>query len=158
MADIRLNEKQIIRAALTISGKTQKEVCEGIGINPNTLKNQLCRPESTMTLISVYKLLAEMGFEIVVRDADGRYGNREFTISAGDEAIDAERFIPDKVIEEAKADLPKAEPRKEIGKLPESKVNQESTIDKWNRAAREKEAIRQARMARLDDDSLFGKE
>ena len=98
-----LNEKQIIRAALTASGRTQKSVAEGIGINPNTLKNQLCRPENTMTLMSVYKLLNEMGFEIVVRDKGGQYGGKEYTVSEDTSPIAEEKFAP--VVDQIRSEM-----------------------------------------------------
>lgn len=116
--EMRLNEKQIIRAALNISGKTQKAVSEQIGINPATLKNQLCRPESTMSLTSVYKLLTAMGFEIVIRDKGGAYGGQEFTISGDTSPIEAKLHVSN----ELKANLPKAEPRKPVQALPERKM------------------------------------
>lgn len=100
--DMRLNEKQIIRAALTVSDTTQKSVSESIGINPNTLKNQLCRPDNTMTLISVYRLLNAMGFEIVVRDKDNRYGGKEYIVSEDTSAIPAEKYAP--IVDEIKSE------------------------------------------------------
>lgn len=93
--EMRLNEKQIIRAALAVSNMTQKKVSESVGINPNTLKNQLGRPDNTMTLISVYRLLSEMGFEIVVRDKDGKYGGKEYIVSEDVTRI-AEQIVDDK--------------------------------------------------------------
>ena len=92
--DMRLNEKQIIRAALTVSDMTQKSVSESIGINPATLKNQLGRPDNTMTLISVFRILTAMGFEIVVRDKDACYGGKEYVVSEDTSPIEAEKYAP----------------------------------------------------------------
>ena len=78
---ILMNEKHIIRMCLTICGLTLKSVAERIGVKANALANQLGRPESTMTLTSVFALVDAMGFEIVIRDKDKQYGGVEYILS-----------------------------------------------------------------------------
>ena len=78
---INMNEKHIVRIAMALSGDTIKTAGEKTGIHPNVLSSQLNRFESTMTLTSLYSVLNAIGFEIVVRDKDGRYGGKEFTFS-----------------------------------------------------------------------------
>lgn len=78
---ILMNEKHIIRMCLTICGLTLKSVSERIGVKANALANQLGRPDSTMTLTSVFTLVDAMGFEIVVRDKDKQYGGVEYILS-----------------------------------------------------------------------------
>jgi hypothetical protein len=78
---ILMNEKHIIRMCLTICGLTLKSVSERIGVKANALANQLGRPDSTMTLTSVFTLADAMGFEIVVRDKDKQYGGVEYILS-----------------------------------------------------------------------------
>lgn len=82
---ILMNEKHIIRLAMEISGETPKTVSPKIGITSNSFNNQLGRPDSTMTLTSVFAALRAMGFEIVVRDENGKYGNVEYVIAEVDE-------------------------------------------------------------------------
>ena len=77
---IIMNEKHVIRCAMTISGETAKTLSLKIGISATSFYNQLLRTESTMTLTSVLAALREMGFEIVVRDENGRYGGVEYVI------------------------------------------------------------------------------
>ena len=78
---ILMNEKHIIRMCLTICGLTLKSVSERIGVKANALANQLGRPDSTMTLTSVFALADAMGFEIVIRDKDKQYGGVEYILS-----------------------------------------------------------------------------
>ena len=78
---ITMNEKHIVRIAMALSGDTIKTAGEKTGIHPNVLSSQLNRFESTMTLTSLYSVLNAIGFEIVVRDKDGRYGGKEFKFS-----------------------------------------------------------------------------
>lgn len=78
---IAMNEKHIVRIAMALSGDTIKTAGEKTGIHPNVLSSQLNRFESTMTLTSLYSVLNAIGFEIVVRDKDGRYGGKEFKFS-----------------------------------------------------------------------------
>lgn len=90
-----LNEKQIIRAALSVSGRTIKSVADDIGVKANSIANQLGRPESTMTLTSIYALLNAMGFEIVVRDKAGRFGGAEYVLEENRDAIESELYAPE---------------------------------------------------------------
>lgn len=78
---ILMNEKHIIRMCLTLCGETLKSVAEKVGIKPNALANQLGRPDCTMTLTSVFALLDAMGFEIVIRDKDKKYGGVEYALT-----------------------------------------------------------------------------
>lgn len=78
---ILMNEKHIIRMCLTICGLTLKSVSERIGVKANAIANQLGRPDSTMTLTSVFALADAMGFEIVFRDKDKQYGGVEYILS-----------------------------------------------------------------------------
>lgn len=74
-----LNEKHIIKCAMAISGETVKNLSAKAGISQSTLYNQFFNA-STMTLTSVFSALREMGFEIVVRDENGKYGGVEYVI------------------------------------------------------------------------------
>ena len=78
---ILMNEKHIIRMCLTLCGETLKSVAEKVGIKPNALANQLGRHDSTMTLTSIFALLDAMGFEIVIRDKDKKYGGVEYALT-----------------------------------------------------------------------------
>lgn len=90
---VTLNEKQIIRSVMKTTGTMQKTVAEKVGITANALKNQLLRTDSTMTLTSVYALLSAMGFEIVVRDKDGKFGGVEYVLSENRDPIETERYV-----------------------------------------------------------------
>lgn len=78
---ITMNEKHIVRIAMALSGDTIKTAGEKTGIHPNVLSSQLNRFDSTMTLTSLYAVLNAIGFEIVVKDKDGRYGGKELKFS-----------------------------------------------------------------------------
>ena len=66
-----LNEKQILAAFMKEHSETVKSVADKSGMNNRTLSNQLGRPESTLTLSTVYALMKAMGVEIVFRDEHG---------------------------------------------------------------------------------------
>ena len=91
---VTLNEKQIIRAALTVSNSTIKGTAEKIGTKANAIANQLGRTDSTMTLTSVYAMLDALGFELVVRDKDACYGGKEYIVSEDTSPIPAEKYAP----------------------------------------------------------------
>ena len=67
-----MNEKHILRLIMISAGETIKSVADKVGIKGTALSNQLSRPESTMTLTSVYTLLDAMGYEIVVRKKNAK--------------------------------------------------------------------------------------
>lgn len=92
---LMLNEKQILRSAMTKSGFSQGKAAESAGITRNAFNCQLARQNSTMTLTSVYALLDAMGFEIVVRDKDGKYGGVEYVIDENRDSIETERYVSD---------------------------------------------------------------
>lgn len=99
---IALNEKQIIRAAMATSGTTIKAAAETIEVKANAIANQLGRADSTMTLTSVYALLNAMGFEIVVRDKDGKRGGVEYVLGENRDDIESKQYMPE--IEQIKAE------------------------------------------------------
>lgn len=74
---LNLNEKHIIRLAMLASDNNIKSLAEKIGVKANALSNQLSRPDSTMTLTSIFAALDAMGFDIVARE---RNGDAEYTI------------------------------------------------------------------------------
>ena len=92
---ITLNEKQIIRATMAKSGTTIKAAAETIEVKANAIANQLSRADSTMTLTSVYALLNAMGFEIVVRDKNSKYGGVEYVLGENRDEIETERYMPE---------------------------------------------------------------
>lgn len=104
---VMLNEKQIIRAVMKTTGMMQKTVAEEVGITANALKNQLLRVDSTMTLTSVYALLNAMGFELIARDASGKFGGVEYVLAENREPIETERYVSPE--EQAEIDRIKSE-------------------------------------------------
>lgn len=87
---ILMNEKHILRLVMLSAGETIKSVAEKVGIKGVALSNQLSRPDSTMTLTSVYTLLDAMGYEIVVRKKKANKDDPEYVLSEIDSADDTE--------------------------------------------------------------------
>jgi transcriptional regulator with XRE-family HTH domain len=67
MAEIKKNEKQIIRDAMAAGGITQKELAEALGlVGQQSIGNMLTRKNS-MRLDNFVKMLDAMGYSVVVR-------------------------------------------------------------------------------------------
>ena len=67
MAEIKKNEKQIIRDAMAADGITQKELAEALGlVGQQSIGNMLNRKNS-MRLDNFVKMLDAMGYAVVVR-------------------------------------------------------------------------------------------
>lgn len=67
MAEIKKNEKQIIRDAMAADGITQKELAEALGlVGQQSVGNMLTRKNS-MRLDNFVKMLDAMGYAVVVR-------------------------------------------------------------------------------------------
>lgn len=67
MAEIKKNEKQIIRDAMAADGITQKELAEALGlVGQQSVGNMLSRKNS-MRLDNFVKMLDAMGYAVVVR-------------------------------------------------------------------------------------------
>ncbi len=90
---VMLNEKQILRSAMERGGFSQGKAAELAGITRNAFNCQLGRQGSTMTLTSVYALLNAMGFEIVVRDKEGKFGGVEYVLAENRDPIETERYV-----------------------------------------------------------------
>lgn len=103
-----MNEKHILRLAMIAAGETIKSAASKAGIKGNALSNQLGRPDSTMTLTSIYALLDAMGYEIVVRKKNAKKNDAEYVISAIDDAADAE-WRKSITLAKAQADVRKIE-------------------------------------------------
>ena len=84
-----MNEKHILRLIMISAGETIKSVANKVGIKGTALSNQLSRPESTMTLTSVYTLLDAMGYEIVVRKRKASKDSAEYVLTEIDSVDDA---------------------------------------------------------------------
>ena len=84
-----MNEKHILRLIMISAGETIKSVANKVGIKGTALSNQLSRPESTMTLTSVYTLLDAMGYEIVVRKKKAGKDSAEYVLTEIDSVDDA---------------------------------------------------------------------
>jgi transcriptional regulator with XRE-family HTH domain len=67
MAEIKKNEKQIIRDAMAADGITQKELADALGlVGQQSIGNMLTRKNS-MRLDNFVKMLDAMGYAVVVR-------------------------------------------------------------------------------------------
>lgn len=67
MAEIKKNEKQIIRDAMAADGITQKELADALGlVGQQSIGNMLNRKNS-MRLDNFVKMLDAMGYAVVVR-------------------------------------------------------------------------------------------
>lgn len=67
MAEIKKNEKQIIRDAMAADGITQKELADALGlVGQQSVGNMLTRKNS-MRLDNFVKMLDAMGYAVVVR-------------------------------------------------------------------------------------------
>lgn len=67
MAEIKKNEKQIIRDAMAADGITQKELADALGlVAQQSVGNMLARKNS-MRLDNFVKMLDAMGYAVVVR-------------------------------------------------------------------------------------------
>lgn len=67
MAEIKKNEKQIIRDAMAADGITQKELADALGlVGQQSIGNMLTRKNS-MRLDNFVKMLDAMGYSVVVR-------------------------------------------------------------------------------------------
>jgi ribosome-binding protein aMBF1 (putative translation factor) len=67
MAEIKKNEKQIIRDAMAADGITQKELADALGlVGQQSVGNMLSRKNS-MRLDNFVKMLDAMGYAVVVR-------------------------------------------------------------------------------------------
>lgn len=82
----KLNEKQIVKAALERRGMSQKSFASAIGVESKMLTNQL-NQNATLNLSTLYALLNALGYEIVVREKDAKTAKQEFVVSDNTDSI-----------------------------------------------------------------------
>ena len=83
-----LNEKLLIKAAMAESGESVKSLANKMGISVTAIYSQVNRRDSIMSLTSVFNMLDAMGFELVMRDREGKYGGVEYTLKERTESDD----------------------------------------------------------------------
>lgn len=122
---IIMNEKHVIRCVMTLCGESLKHISSAIGISAGAFSAQLGRTDSTMTLTSVFAALRAMGFEVVVRDKDGKHGGIEYIIDEIEP--DSPKWIKQAAAEKADAEIRfnerKAAARAEIERQHKEEVN-----------------------------------
>lgn len=75
-----MNDKHIIKMAMAVSGCGLKEVAEKTGTSYSTAYNKIHKSDGVISLHTLYSVLHEMGFDIVIRDHDKQYGGVEYTL------------------------------------------------------------------------------
>lgn len=75
-----MNDKHIIKMAMAVSGCGLKEVAEKTGTSYSTAYNKIHKSDGVLSLYTLYSVLHEMGFDIVIRDHDKQYGGVEYTL------------------------------------------------------------------------------
>lgn len=88
-----MNDRQIVRALLKRNGKTQPELSEMLGYKKETV-GTILKGKSEMGVGKFYRMLTALGYEVVVRKADGS-DNAEFRLADNEDAIETERFVSD---------------------------------------------------------------
>ena len=89
-----MNDKQIVKAALTRTGTSQAELSGRIGYaNKTSLATMLCR-QSTLRMDVLYKILDALGFEIVIRPKN-KADKTEWLLSDNENPIETELYAPD---------------------------------------------------------------
>ena len=86
-----MNERQIIRALLKRNGKTQPELSEMLGYKKETV-GTILKCKSEMGVGKFYRMLSALGYEVVIRKADGM-DKAEFMLADNDEPIETERYV-----------------------------------------------------------------
>lgn len=86
-----MNERQIIRALLKRNGKTQPELSEMLGYKKETV-GTILKGKSEMGVGKFYRMLSALGYEVVIRKADGT-DKAEFMLADNDEPIETERYV-----------------------------------------------------------------
>lgn len=62
-----MNEKDVIKAAMSADGITQKELAEALGWGSQQAVGNMLARKNSMRLDNFVKMLNEMGYEVVVR-------------------------------------------------------------------------------------------
>lgn len=62
-----MNEKEIIKSAMSADGITQKELADALGWNSQQAVGNMLTRKNSMRLDNFVKMLNEMGYEVVVR-------------------------------------------------------------------------------------------
>lgn len=75
-----MNDKHIIKMAMAVSGCDLKKVAEKTGTSYANAYNKIHKSEGVISLYTLYSVLHEMGFDIVIRDHDKQYGGVEYTL------------------------------------------------------------------------------
>lgn len=75
-----MNDKHIIKMAMAVSGCDLKKVAEKTGTSYATAYNKIHKSDGVISLYTLYSVLHEMGFDIVIRDHDKQYGGVEYTL------------------------------------------------------------------------------
>lgn len=97
-----MNDRQIIRALLKRNGKTQPELSDMLGYKKETV-GTILKGKSEMGVGKFYRMLSALGYEVVIRKADGT-DKAEFMLADNDAPIETERYIPAGEIDRIKAD------------------------------------------------------
>ena len=106
----KLNEKQIVKAALERRGMSQKSFASAIGVDSKVLTNQL-NQSAIINLGTLYALLNALGYEIVVREKDAKNAKQEFVISENTEPIVVDTGM-EEVVEKIRSEMKPPESRK----------------------------------------------
>lgn len=95
-----MNDRQIIRAILKRMGMTQPELSEKIGYKKETV-GTILKGKSEMGVGKLYRMLNALGYEVIIRRADGS-DPKEFRLEDNEDAIPIERYSPE--VERLKAE------------------------------------------------------
>lgn len=181
-----MNDKHIIKMAMAVSGCGLKKVAEKTGTSYSTAYNKIHKSGGVISLYTLYSVLHEMGFDIVIRDHDKQYGGVEYTLMEkqdGDtewekrlehELVDAKHHVStvksmtkDGQIETVQVVNAVTEPKKQRGEQPFdfSLKKTDEQLELENAPTFKGKVIQTpdtaikaaARIARLNDDSLFNK-
>ena len=101
-----MNDKQIVKAALTRTGTSQAVLSERLGYaNKASIATMLSRP-SDLRMNVLLRILDALGFEIVIRSKN-RVDKAEWVLSEDNAPIETERYVSEE--ESAKLAAIKAE-------------------------------------------------
>lgn len=89
-----MNDKQIVKAALTRTGTTQAALSGKIGYaNKTSLATMLSRP-SNLRMDVLFKILDALGFEIVIRPKN-KDDKTEWLLADNENPIETKLYAPD---------------------------------------------------------------
>lgn len=89
----KINDKQIIKAALKSCGWSQKRLSDAMGYeNKSSIATMLSR-DAALRLDTFMRMLDAMGFEVVVRSKYPGMTNEEWLLSEDTAKIETQRYV-----------------------------------------------------------------